>query len=130
MFGSSELVDIAEHKLHHGKVDFDLLTSIVEPWLEPACSIDTIVLACTHFPLLTIELNEIFIRHNKRIQWIDSAEGVANRVRFLLAKYADENIQSSLFSNQAFFTTKQTISDAFRQYLDSLKIVDIHHLSV
>ena len=130
LLGSSDLVDIAERKLHDGKVDVDLLKSIVEPWFDSDCTIDTIVLACTHFSLLKIELDEIFKQHNKIVQLIDSAEGIARRVRFLLAKNAEDNTQLNLLNNRVVFTAKQTISDAFQRYLDDLNIVDIQFLNV
>ena len=40
---------------------------------------DTVVLACTHFPLLARELDQAF----PGITWIDGGPGIARRVQYL-----------------------------------------------
>ena len=124
---------MAEQKLHQGDVDIlPEIQKVVEPWLNQASNIDTIVLACTHFPLLKAELNEVFIRHNKHIKWIDSSESIANRVRFLLdsGRRKMKLSEISKESNCAIFTDEMHISDAFQQHLTQLDITQVNYLTI
>ncbi|MEG2114846.1 MAG: glutamate racemase, partial [Hafnia sp.] len=50
MLGSSELVVLAEAKLHGEVIDHAVLKKILRPWLSMAEPPDTVVLGCTHFP--------------------------------------------------------------------------------
>lgn len=132
MLGSSELVDLAEQKLHDGQVSLTQIEAIVEPWLELECKIDTIVLACTHFPLLQPELATVFTDHGRHINWVDSSEGIARRVGFLLAKgnQTQPSLDRLLLSNSAVFTTNVNISQTFQTYLDQLGIIEVSTVSV
>jgi len=78
--GSTRLVTLAEDKLAGRRVDMAVLTSEVEPLFEKA-DVDTVVLACTHFPLLKEELAAASPRG---IQWIDSGEAIARRAESVL----------------------------------------------
>lgn len=73
------LVDQAERKLRGQETDLSQIESAVAGLLEQprAEEIDTIVLACTHFPLLRPELGEVF---GKDVALIDGAEGIARRI--------------------------------------------------
>ena len=81
--GSSELVELAEHKLRGGEVKPEQLHSILQPFfLHPRIAeMDALVLACTHFPLLRNELAAQFL---PQVQLIDSGEAIARRVASLL----------------------------------------------
>ena len=125
LLGSSELVELSEQKLHQGNISSERLTDIIKPWLSQECFIDTIVLACTHFPLLKKELNHVFMQHNKNIQWVDSAASIAKRVSFLLAERADEQLSPREYNNRAIFTAEQEFSSGFMQHLNQLNIVDV-----
>lgn len=82
--GSSELVHLAEEKLrspHSLSSSFHRrLADIVSP-LADSAQMDTLVLACTHFPLLQEELKHKLpnIKH-----WVDSGEAIARRVGYWL----------------------------------------------
>lgn len=83
--GSNELVWMAEQKLRTGMVDQMELHRVLAP-LRTAIAqeqLDTIVLACTHFPLMSDSLREQLpeIKH-----WVDSSDAVARRVAWLLAQ--------------------------------------------
>ncbi|UTW46150.1 glutamate racemase [bacterium SCSIO 12696] len=78
--GSAELVELAELKLRGGQLPKGQLQQILEPLFNPT-ELDTIVLACTHFPLLKEEMAALAPRP---IQWIDSGEAIARRVHSLL----------------------------------------------
>ena len=81
--GSSELVQLAEQKLRGETLDTTAINAIVTELLSArhADSMDTLVLACTHFPLLREELAKALPAH---INMIDSGEAIARRVDFLL----------------------------------------------
>lgn len=78
--GSSELVHLAEQKLRGQNIDLDHLKTIVAPLFEEP-ELDTIVLACTHFPLLSQELHAVASR---QVHWVDSGNAIARRVKSLL----------------------------------------------
>ena len=78
--GSNELVSLAEQKLRGETIPTTLLEEVLAPMLaEPA--LDTVVLACTHFPLLRDELDRAA---GRPISWVDSGEAIARRVASLL----------------------------------------------
>jgi glutamate racemase len=79
--GSGELVQLAERRLRGGTVEPHELAPILAPFIADfAC--DTIVLACTHFPLLRPEL---IAASPRPFDWIDSGRAIAARVATLLA---------------------------------------------
>lgn len=92
--GSSELVFMAEQKLRGHAVDLSELAKILAPFTtsaqdqpadEPQSSkIDTLVLACTHFPLLGEEIKQLL---PIGVDLIDSGEAIARRVEFLLGEH-------------------------------------------
>jgi len=81
--GSTELVKLAEEKLQGCKLDIARLQKILAPWLILENKPDTLVLGCTHFPLLKTEIAACF-KHN--IQLVDSGKAIANRVYQLLGE--------------------------------------------
>lgn len=95
MLGSAELVELAEAKLHGQPVDLEELRKILRPWLRMKEPPDTVVLGCTHFPLLEEELLQVLPEGTRLI---DSGAAIARRTVWLLehespnASSADENI--------------------------------------
>ncbi|MGL4858535.1 MAG: glutamate racemase [Enterobacteriaceae bacterium] len=81
--GSSKLVVMAEGKLRGEAVDLTALKEILQPWLTLSHVPDTIVLGCTHFPLLRDELLQILPQGTVLI---DSGAAIARRVNSLLGK--------------------------------------------
>lgn len=83
--GSVALVEEAEAKLSGKPVDQARIKAEIAPLFEgkEGEAIDTIVLACTHFPLLQSELQRAAPRP---INWVDSGEAVARRVLSLLGE--------------------------------------------
>ncbi|BFM07138.1 glutamate racemase [Halioxenophilus aromaticivorans] len=80
--GSRRLVDMAEAKLAGGTVHADELANELERFAQPDHkTMDTVVLACTHFPLLQPELSQCLpgVAH-----WIDSGNAIARRAESLL----------------------------------------------
>jgi len=99
MLGSAELVELAEAKLHGAEVALDEVRRIVQPWLRMAEPPDTVVLGCTHFPLLREELQQVLPEGTRLI---DSGAAIARRTAWLLDHEAPE-VHSSQ-QNVAFCT--------------------------
>lgn len=74
--GSSELVHLAEQKLRGHSIDIEPLRNLLTPFFD-STPVDTIVLGCTHFPLLKTELSAAV---PQAVQWIDSGDAIAERV--------------------------------------------------
>ncbi|MBG3014635.1 glutamate racemase [Proteus faecis] len=83
--GSAELVELAEKKLHGESVSLDALRKILIPWLKMKEPPDTVVLGCTHFPLLADELLSV-LPDGTRI--IDSGAAIARRTAWLVVNQA------------------------------------------
>ena len=80
-----ELVHAAEAKLRGEQPDSGVIEAAIAGLLDQAGGerIDTVILACTHFPLLRDELAAAAPRP---IQFIDGAEGIARRIVYLTQK--------------------------------------------
>ena len=76
--GSAELVALAEAKLAGEAVDPGAIAKAVRPLAETE-NLDTIVLACTHFPLLAEELAAAL----PNVRFVDGGPGIARRIAFL-----------------------------------------------
>lgn len=81
--GSAEFVELAERKLCGEPVDAGAIDdALAGLFRQPGGdAIDTVVLACTHFPLLGPELAA---RSPRPLRWIDSGAAIARRVAALL----------------------------------------------
>jgi len=90
MLGSAELVELAEAKLQGKAVPLDQVRQILQPWLRMKEPPDTVVLGCTHFPLLANELQQVLPEGTRLI---DSGAAIARRTVWLL-----ENESPKVFS--------------------------------
>ena len=81
-FAAPELVDAAEARLRGQSVDPAVFARAAAGLRDQAGAeaLDTVVLACTHFPLLGAELAAAF---GPGVALIDGAEGIARRIAFL-----------------------------------------------
>ncbi len=81
-FGAPALVAAAEAKLRGQEVDPGVFRAAADGLRAQAAGedIDTVVLACTHFPLVVQELADAF---GPQVQFIDGAAGIARRIAFL-----------------------------------------------
>jgi glutamate racemase len=81
--GSAELVELAEQKLRGEPVSPAAVKRALAGLTDQPGGdrLDTVVLACTHFPLLVTELTAAAPRP---LRWIDSGEAIARRVASLL----------------------------------------------
>ncbi len=101
LLGSSRLVELAEEKLHSKPIYLSEFSEIILPWLTLAKIPDTIVLGCTHFPLLKFELQSVL---PATCQFIDSGVAVAQRVYSLLDKLSITHTKPVIESNIAICT--------------------------
>ncbi|MBY6029470.1 glutamate racemase [Halomonas sp. DP8Y7-1] len=69
------LVTQAEHQLAGRAVDLEVVRHALAPLIDDPL-VDTVVLGCTHFPLLLPWLDEVMPR---AITWIDSGDAIARR---------------------------------------------------
>lgn len=103
--GSAELVKLAEDKLHGERVDPSAIQQIVEPFTKDE-QIDTVVLACTHFPLL---LDELKLALPKIAHWVDSGDAIARRITYWLAELGLSK-QPIMASQQRCIFTEETLA--------------------
>ena len=96
--GTTDLVSLAEDKLAGKAVDLQRLAQAVAP-LFAQQDLDTLVLGCTHFPLLVPELEQIAPR---KINWVDSGQAIARRVDALLPQISS----SEHMPHQAILTAE------------------------
>jgi glutamate racemase len=81
-FAAGELVGAAEAKLRGAAVDPAVFARAAAGLREQpgGADIDTVVLACTHFPLLEEELGQAF---GPGVRFVDGAKGIARRIAHL-----------------------------------------------
>ena len=77
--GSPELVELAEAKLAGEETSVDAVRAAAQPMFEADDRVDTVVLACTHFPLLEEELRAAF----PKVTYVDGGPGIARRIAYL-----------------------------------------------
>ncbi|QIG53159.1 glutamate racemase [Altererythrobacter sp. BO-6] len=90
------LVEAAEAKLRGKSVDMAVIEAAASALrgMEGGDRIDTVVLACTHFPLLEDELAQAF---GPGVRFIDGAAGIARRIAHLTQGQPFPDAQSSRF---------------------------------
>ena len=79
--GSPELVELAEAKLSGEEISVDAVRAAAQPMFDDpkAKGMDTVVLACTHFPLLSSELGAAF----PQVSLVHGGDGIARRIAHL-----------------------------------------------
>jgi glutamate racemase len=79
--GSPQLVELAEAKLGGEAVTIEAVKAAAQPMFDAPDGgrIDTVVLACTHFPLLGDELRAAF----PNVAYVDGGPGIARRIVYL-----------------------------------------------
>lgn len=106
MLGSGELVDIAEAKLHGQPVKIEEVRRILQPWLRMAEPPDTVVLGCTHFPLISEELQQVLPQGTRLI---DSGAAIARRTVWLLENESPEVLSADDSMALCLDITEQTV---------------------
>lgn len=77
--GSSELVKLAEQLWFQGELDLPLLEEILTPLIDNN-KIDQLILGCTHFPLVSQHIAQLF----PQVTLVDSGSAIARRICFIL----------------------------------------------
>jgi glutamate racemase len=101
-FGAGELVGAAEAKVRGDPVDPAVYARAAHGLLSQpgGAAIDTVVLACTHFPLVAAELGAAF---GPGVAFVDGAPGIARRIASLTdgQQFARAKPELALFTREA-----------------------------
>ncbi|MCW5588169.1 MAG: glutamate racemase [Legionellales bacterium] len=97
------LVALAEEGWHFDEVSIAVAKKYLEPMFAEDNAIDTLVLGCTHFPLLKPAINHVL---SSDVQLIDSAEVTAQTVAELLKQHQLQHPhQQNQLEHSQFFVT-------------------------
>lgn len=121
LLGSSELVQMAEDKLRGIQPNPQHLKAILAPLIAKE-SLDTLVMACTHFPLLLEDMQPHLPQVN---HWVESGTAIARRVQSLIpleSKLESEpepvtKSRPPLEHGQAWFTAADAKDSKLEDYL-------------
>jgi glutamate racemase len=99
-FAAPDLVHAAEAKMRGEYFDANIVTDALSGLTEQAGGdkLDTVILGCTHFPLLEQEFKDI---SGTAITYVDGAQGIARRV----ARLSEGRIWPSMQKQGIFVTT-------------------------
>lgn len=90
-------------------------------------NLDTVVLGCTHFPLLTNELAQAAfdLGHDRTIAFVDGSDGIARRIKHLTADHVWPNV-----ATPGIFITTGCIDDVspYEPHLATFGLSDIQSL--
>ena len=122
--GSAELVDLAEAKLRGEATDPAAYARILDGLLSRPGGerIDTVVLACTHFPLVEDELAAAAPRP---LAFVDGSAGIARRTAWLMR---DHDWPQSPHEGIAVFTGPAGLAEAYRPGLAAYGLARIESL--
>ena len=111
--GSAGLVELAEAHLRGEEVDDAAIAQACGPLVDAARhdGLDTVVLACTHFPLVEPALRRVF---GQDIRFVHGAEGIARRTAFLTQ---GQGWPAAAPEGQAWFTGPASDIHAYRPAL-------------
>jgi glutamate racemase len=118
LVGSPELASLAEAALNGGEVrDRDISAEIARCFVgaseQQSARTDTIVLACTHYPLL---LDRLVWLAPWPVEWIDPAPAIARRVSDLLrppGRGADHSGAEMIFTSKRAHTLSRALMPFF-----------------
>ena len=112
LVGAENLASLAEATLRGETIsDGTVLAEIAPCFVDGTPRTDTVVLACTHYPLLLEQIRRIA---PWPVDWIDPAPAIARRVENLLGKLTDGNIPSPA---KFLFTSGKSPSPALAEAL-------------
>lgn len=119
LVGSANLASLAEAHLRGERVsDEDIMREIAPCFVERgAAHTDTIVLACTHYPLLLPAFERLA---PWPVTWIDSAPAIARRVRDVLPAH-----WAGALSHRAVVTSDGAVIESLKRALVGYGIEDI-----
>jgi glutamate racemase len=126
--GSPELVEAAERKMQGLSVDPAEMAAILRRLFDQPGGdrLDTIVLGCTHFPLLGAELAAAAPRP---VAWMDSGAAIARRVATMLGPIEPGAIADAAV-HRAIFTAETALVGAMRPGLMDFGLREIDFIVV
>ncbi len=107
--GSTRLVEIAELYMRRKSFDEKEVINILAPFIlaEKEQNLDTLVLGCTHFPLLSNIIRRIL---PDTVQLVDSSEAIARQVSNVLTS-SGENRSTSIPEKLSYLTQQSDCSE-------------------
>ncbi len=115
-----DLAALAEDKARGREVDRARLRSALVPLTAPElAAMDVVVLGCTHYPILRVELEEEF---RPGVRWLDPARPVADRLLQVLEKERIGTKDRNAFAggDVVFFTGEQEPPEDMRPFLEDM----------
>ena len=124
----AELVAAAERKMQGLTVDPAEMSAVLRHLFDQPGGdrLDTIVLGCTHFPLLGAELAAAAPHP---VAWMDSGAAIARRVATMLGAI-DPAWSGELPSNRAIFTAETALVAAMRPGLTGFGLDEINFIAI
>lgn len=117
LVGSEKLASLAEAALHGEAVEDAAIASEIKPcFVDDGSRTDTVVLACTHYPLI---LDRLVEAAPWPVSWIDPAAAIARRASSLLA---ESNAPAGL-PIEAYFTSGKRPTPALVQSLRQFNVI-------
>ncbi|QJC28302.1 glutamate racemase [Enterobacteriaceae endosymbiont of Plateumaris braccata] len=83
VLSSQELVFLSEKKIQGLNISLKKIKKIFQPWYNLKIFPDTIILGCTHFPLILDELKKIL---PKNIKFLDSSIYILSKIKKIITK--------------------------------------------
>jgi len=125
--GSAELVELAERKLRgESLAAAEVERALAGLYDQPAGErMDTVVLACTHFPLVA---DELAASAPRPLRWIDSGTAIARRVASLLDGAAADHGAVRSRPHRAVFTDRTDGVEKLRRALSRRGLQEIAFL--
>ncbi len=116
LHGSDALVNEAEKKVLGQALDLNVIFNELDQLFERSSDglIDTVVLACTHFPLLKDEFAQWSKANDRDMTWVDSGRAIANRV---VSQLQIKNLPPSTNVELVFELLELSEQALYRQYL-------------
>lgn len=116
--GLSRLAEIAEEKVRGIPVDRAELRELLKPFFgRDALHVDTVVLGCTHYPLLLDDFKAV---SPPDVQWLDSSPAIARQLARVLSDVPPHN--DGPLKDAVYFTAPVEAVDALTAYLASLRL--------
>ena len=121
--GSAELVKAIEGKMRGTPIDSKICTDVIQSFREHPLwpQLDTIVLACTHFPLA---IDELSVAAPEIKHWVDSGAAIARRVESLLGEISAQQ-KNHDGPELALFTDISEHTPALTEQLNNYGFSDI-----
>ena len=122
-YGSAKLVEMVEAELRGRPAPAPDYADVLDGLFEQASGdrLDTVVLACTHFPLVR---DRLAVAAPRPIRFVDGGEGIGRRIAHLLAG-ADWNAHGG---GRAVFTARNGDVEALRPALARFGLTGIEYL--